>query len=97
MTQNKLKRVKLEIIKDILKIIQDNKEIRITPLIRKSNISSSRFYEYFQDLLQKQLIIQKTNSKTGKVIALSEKGNKFLEKYKTIISFIEEFELWLNF
>ena len=93
MTQNKLKRVKLEIIKDILKIIQDNKEIRITPLIRKSNISSSRFYEYFQDLLQKQLIIQKTNSKTGKVIVLSEKGNKFLEKYKTIISFIEEFEL----
>jgi len=88
-----MKRNKLEIIKDILKIIQNNKKsIRITPLIRKSNLSSKRFYEYFKEMIEKGLIKETNNSKI-KEIQITEKGQKYLERFNAIISFIEEFDL----
>jgi len=37
--------------------------------------------------------LKEINHKDGRFIALTEKGFKFLEKYKTIINFIDEFEL----
>jgi predicted transcriptional regulator len=87
------KRGKLEIIKDILKIIQENRNsIKPTPLLRKSNLSSARFKEYFIELLDKKFV-KEFNHKEEKFISLTEKGFKFLEKYKTIINFIDEFEL----
>jgi len=53
------KRNRLEIIKDILKIIQDNhNSIKITPLLRKSNISSKRFYEYIKELQNKGFVMK---------------------------------------
>ena len=85
------KRNKLEIIKDILKIIQENRSIKPTPLLRKSNISSSRFKEYYSDLLNKKFI-KETTEKNKKII-LTEKGHKYLEKYSAIVNFIDEFEL----
>lgn len=88
------KRNKIEIVHDILKIInENNNSIKITPLLRKTNVSSASFKEYYNDLISKELINEKTNLKNGKIISLSEKGKEFLEKYKTIIDFIEEFEL----
>jgi len=87
------KRNKLEIIKDLLKIIQDNKNsIKITPLIRKSNLSSQRFSEYFDELTKKGFIKKQIIKDKG-FIALTEKGIKYLEKYNSIINFINEFEL----
>lgn len=87
------KRNNLEIIRDILEIIKSNRNlIKPTPLLRKSNISTLRFKEYFNDLLEKNFIIE-VNNGNEKFVSLTEKGFKFLEKYKTIIHFIEEFEL----
>ncbi len=87
------KRAKLEITRDILKIIQENpRGIKITPLIRKSNLSSQRFKEYYTELTEKKFIIERIEE-DGKRIFLSEKGSKFLDKYKAIIDFIDEFEL----
>lgn len=87
------KRGKLEIIKDILKIIQENRNaIKSTPLLRQSNLSSSRFKEYFSEILDKKFV-KEINSKGNKYISLTERGLKFLEKYKTIVNFIDEFEL----
>ena len=84
-----VKRNKLEIIKDILKIIQENRNaIKITPLLRKSNLSSKRFYEYMKDFEEKKFIIKSE----GK-IKLLEKGKNYLEKYSSIVRFIEEFGL----
>jgi predicted transcriptional regulator len=87
------KRGRLEIIKDILSIIQSNQNsIKITPLIRKSNLSSSNFYEYHSELLGKKFI-KETAHLNNKSISLTDKGLNFLEKYRTIINFIDEFEL----
>jgi len=88
-----VKRGKLEIIKDILSIINKNRNsIKITPLIRQSNISSARFKEYFSELIEKKFV-KEINHKGNKFISLTEKGHRFLERYKTIITFIDEFEL----
>ena len=83
------KRSKLEIIKDILKIIQENHSpIKLTPLLRKSNLSSKRFYSYLNELKNKEFIKKiKTN------ISLTIKGEKYLEKYQNIIDFINDFGL----
>ena len=85
------KRNKLEIIRDILKIIQENHTIKPTPLLRKSNLSSSRFKEYYLELIKKEFVKEVYGEK--KKITLTEKGHKYLEKYSAIISFIDEFEL----
>lgn len=86
------KRGKLEIYRDILSIINERNQIKTTPLLRKSNLSSSRFQEHFKDILKKELAIE-TNINSEKFVKLTDKGKLFLEKYKTIINFIEEFDL----
>lgn len=87
-----MKRNKLEIIKDILEIIKGHKKIKHTPLLRKSNLSSTRFKEYYTDLLEKKLIREISSENTREII-ITEKGYRYLEKYTSIIGFIEEFEL----
>ncbi|MBS3078238.1 hypothetical protein J4412_01905 [Candidatus Pacearchaeota archaeon] len=88
------KRDKLEIMRDILKVIKENHmHIKMTPLLRKSNLSSKRFADYRAELLQKELIEEREERKTGKQIFLTSKGMEFLEKYKAIINFVNEFEL----
>ena len=88
------KRNKLEIIRDILEIIKENHNlIRPTPLLRKSNLSTARFQEYFKGMLEKRFVVEIIDSKDKRNIKLTDKGFKFLEKYRVIVSFIEEFEL----
>jgi len=88
------KRARLEIIRDILIIIKNHhNSIKPTPLLRQSNLSTAGFKEYFSELLEKGLVKETRNKRGEKVICLTEKGFRFLDKYKTIVSFIEEFEL----
>lgn len=87
------KRGKLEIIYDILKIISDSRnKIKPTPLLRQSNISSSRFKDYFNELVEKEFIVEK-NISGQRIIQITEKGIRFLDKYRSIVSFIDEFDL----
>ena len=88
------RRDRLEVIYDILGIIRDNhNSIKPTPLLRKSNLSSQGFSEYFEELNKKKFIKEVLDGKEKKFITLTDKGFKFLEKYQTILGFIEEFEL----
>lgn len=87
------KRGKLEIIKDILEIVRDSRnKIKPTPLMRQSNLSTARFKEYFGEILEKGFA-KEINNDFGKFVMLTEKGFRFLERYKSIVNFIEEFEL----
>ena len=87
------KRAKLEIMRDILEIIKNNKNsMKPTPLLRKSGLSSAGFKEYYFDLLRKRLVKESIN-KEDKVITLTDMGFRFLERYRTIVDFIEEFDL----
>ena len=89
----KKKRGKLEVIYDILQIIKNNRNsIKSTPLLRKSNLSSERFHEYYIELISKGFVREIIN-KEGKLITLTDKGFNYLEQYKTITSFISDFGL----
>jgi predicted transcriptional regulator len=88
------KRDRLGVIYDVLKIIQDShNSIKPTPLLRKSNLSSQSFAEYFQELISKELIKEISDKKGRKYITLTDKGFRFLEKYSMILGFIDEFDL----
>jgi predicted transcriptional regulator len=88
-----VKRGKLEIMRDMLNIVRENKNsIRSTPLLRKSNLSSERFQQYFSELLEKGFL-KEIENKDGKSITLTDKGFKFLERYRAIVDFIDEFDL----
>lgn len=88
------KRERLELIYDILSIIRNkNNSIKPTPLLRYSNLSTQRFNEYINDLLSKELVKELFDKKNKKTYTLTDKGFNYLEKYKTILGFIEEFEL----
>ena len=88
------KRDRLEVIRDFLKIIKENNNsIKPTPLLRKSNLSSQRFGEYFEEMIEKGFIEENIDKKGRKLIALTDKGFKYLEKYSMITGFISEFEL----
>lgn len=88
------KRERLEVINDILNIIQDrNNSIKPTPLLRYSNLSSQRFNEYMTELLDKELVKYVEDKKGRKYVTLTDKGFKYIEKYRVIVGFIDEFEL----
>ena len=65
--------------------------IKPTPLLRKSGLSSKGFKEYYKELLDRELIKEIINK--DRYVILTEKGFKFIERYKSIVEFIDEFEL----
>ena len=88
------KRDRLEVVYDILKIIRNhNNSIKPTPLLRYSNLSSQSFSEYYKELIEKEFVKEIVDKKDKKFITLTDKGFRYLEKYKTILGFISEFEL----
>lgn len=94
MLTEKKKRNKMEIIYDLLNIINENNNyIKITPLIRYSNISPQSFSSYYVELLEKKFIIEEMDNKDNKYIKLTKRGFHYLREYKTVLKFIEEFEL----
>jgi len=88
------KRDRLEVIFDFLRIIQENhNSVKRTPLLRQTNLSSQSFAEYFDELITKDFIREIHDHKGKKFITLTDKGFKYLNKYKMINGFIDEFEL----
>lgn len=87
------KRERLEVINDILKVIHDNNNcIKPTRLLYSSNLSPQMFKEYIEELSNKNFIEQK-EEKGKKTFSLTDKGFEFLQKYKRIVEFIENFGL----
>jgi predicted transcriptional regulator len=89
-----MKRDRLKVIYDMLKIIKDhNNSIKPTPLLRFSNLNTKSFNEYMNELLEREFVKEIKDSKNKKTIILTEKGFQYLEKYKTIVNFIDDFGL----
>lgn len=88
------KRDKLGVVFDILSTINaSHNSIKPTPLLRRSNLSSSSFSEYYNELIAKGFIKEISDNKGRKYITLTDKGFNYIQKYKLITGFIEEFEL----
>lgn len=88
------KRSRLEIIRDILKVIRDSQStISPTKLLRLSNLSYQMFEEYLGELESKGLVEIQPYRGQRKVYALTQKGRTFLEKYEDFVSFLRDFGL----
>ncbi len=87
------KRERLEVIRDILAVIRDNNNsVKPTRILHSSNLSPQMFKEYIEEMKSKNFLEEKTE-KDKKVFSLTEKGFEFLEKYKVILEFIDNFGL----
>jgi predicted transcriptional regulator len=74
------KRTKLEVIKDLLDVLKNNRKVKITHLIYKANLSNNSIKPYLEDLLKKGLIETcKENDK--KFFVISKKGSDFLDEF----------------
>jgi len=87
-----MKRDRLQVIHDILKVIQDRRKIKPTHIMYKANLSHQMLAEYLNELMSKQLISE-IRGKKGKTYSLTEKGFDFLNKYKMIVEFTDSFGL----
>ena len=87
------KRERLEIIKDILMAIRENRNIKPTRLLYASNLSPQMFKDYINELISKEFINLDIGEKEKKTFSLTKKGNNFLEEYRIIENFVENFGL----
>lgn len=87
------KRERLDIIRDILKVIRGNRQIKPTRLLYASNLSPQMFKEYINELISKDFIKLDIDKKEKKTFSLTKKGNEFLQEYRIIENFVENFGL----
>ena len=87
------KRERLAVVRDILKCIRETRNIKPTRLLYSSNLSPQMFKEYIDELLSKNFIKLETDKHDKKTFSLTKKGYEFLEEYKVIENFIENFGL----
>ncbi|MDD4877421.1 MAG: winged helix-turn-helix domain-containing protein [Candidatus Nanoarchaeia archaeon] len=88
------RRNRLEIIYDILKSIQDKRNMMIKPthLLYKSNLSHDGMKRYIDELKASNMIMETEDPKTkNKMFTLTEKGLKFLEEYNKVRAFTDSF------
>ena len=87
------KRERLDVIKDILRVIRENRQIKPTRLLYASNLSPQMFKEYVDELMSKDFIMINEDKKGKKTFSLKQKGHNFLDEYKMIENFIANFGL----
>ena len=87
------KRERLEVIKDILMSIRNTRQIKPTRLLYSSNLSPQMFKEYINELLSKGFIKLDISDDEKKSFSLTQKGNDFLQEYRVIENFVENFGL----
>ena len=88
------KRERLEVIHDILMAMRDSGHtIKPTRLQYASNLSPQMFRDYVAELEEKGFIEMVLDKKSKKLYRITVKGLKFLEEYKVIVQFIDNFGL----
>ncbi len=87
------KRSRLNVIKDIIEAIQKNRHIKPTRLLYASNLSPQMFKEYVNELITKKYIMLEIDEKEKKTFSLTKKGQEFLQEYKVLENFVENFGL----
>lgn len=87
------KRERLAVIRDILRAIQKNRSIKPTRLLYASNLSPQMFKDYINELISKKFINIDIDKEDKKTFSLTKKGYDFLNEYKVIENFVENFGL----
>ncbi len=87
------KRERLEVIYDMLASIRDSGgALGPTHLLRRSNLSPQMFRDYTDELVEKGLVLLDDDGKR-KTYAITDKGYEYLNRYRLILDFIDNFGL----
>ncbi len=90
------KRNRIEIINDILSSISSKGKIKPTHLMYKSNLSHTLMKSYLEELIEKNMVEEKKvehKKHEHSYFIITEKGIKFMEKFKQMKEFEETFGL----
>jgi len=87
-----VKRNRLEVTRDILEILQKNRQVKITHLIYKANLSNNSIKPYMEYLL-KNKFMEEVIDKDKRFFKITNKGNEFLIEFSKIKIFSESFGL----
>ena len=87
-----VKRNRLEVTRDILEILQKNRQVKITHLIYKANLSNNSIKPYIEYLL-KNRFAEKVIEKDKNYFKITTKGNEFLTEFSKIKIFSDSFGL----
>jgi predicted transcriptional regulator len=85
------RRDKMMIIADILGALQ-NRHLKFTHLLYKSNLSHARLKEYLEELQTKNLV-EEIMTKDGKRYRLTDAGASLLAEYRRVNEFVRSFGL----
>lgn len=86
------RRTKVEVIKDLLEVLKENKKVKITHLIYKSNLSNNSIKPYLEDLKEKEMIAECVEKKK-KHYEITDKGHEFLAEFERMKIFSEAYGL----
>ena len=88
-----MRRSKLEMYIDILKVLAQRGPLKLTHFMYKANVNCSVLKEYLDFLIEQELVEEKTVGKKRIVYVASEKGLKVLKYFrelKVMLPVIEE-------
>jgi predicted transcriptional regulator len=86
------KRTRLEVIRDILSVLSNGRDVKITHLIYKANLSNNSIKPYMKELLENQLI-EEIQKKDKRIYTITQKGREFLQEFEKIKVFSEAYGL----
>ncbi len=84
-----VRRSRISILADILKLVRENGEIKPTHILYKANLSHPRMKKYLALLIEGGFI-EAVNGK-GIVYRITKKGDKFVSEIKKIEKFSDAF------
>ncbi len=83
-----MRRSKLEIHIDILKVLARHGPLKLTHIMYKANVNCSVLKQYLSLLIQQEVVeeqaVRKRGSKTGTVYAITERGKALLKYFKEL-------------
>ncbi len=88
-----MRRSKLEMYIDILKVLAQRGPLKLTHIMYKANVNCSVLKEYLDFLIQQNLVEEQTVGKKRIVYVVSEKGLmvlKYFRELKVLLPVIEE-------
>ncbi|MFP3985888.1 MAG: winged helix-turn-helix domain-containing protein [Candidatus Bathyarchaeia archaeon] len=88
-----MRRSKLEMYIDILKVLSQRGPLKLTHIMYKANVNCSVLKQYLDFLIQQGLVEERTIGKKRVVYAVTQRGItvlKYFRELKTILPIIEE-------
>lgn len=88
-----MRRSKLEMYVDILKVLARHGPLKLTHIMYKANVNCSVLKQYLDFLIEQNLVEEKSVGKKRIVYAISERGRtvlKYFRELRTVLPIVEE-------